>query len=189
VSTDTNCRTGPAAAYGYKTTVNPGQTLEVVGVHAQGSDYVIVDYGNGATCWLWLRYADKTDFSAYDLPAFNTPATPTPTYTPTPSFDWNGSWTFWTSATTFATTFSVSGNSISGTIPSENVTFNGTISSNGQNVSGTWSDPGDAGTFQWQVKSGNLNQFVGSGTSGGGGTFEWCGTKNGASQPSPCKWP
>ena len=67
VSQDTNCRTGPAVYYGYKTTVNPGQTLEVVGVHAQGNDYVIVDDGAGATCWLWLQYADKKDFSVYNL--------------------------------------------------------------------------------------------------------------------------
>ena len=188
VSQDTNCRTGPASAYGYKATISPDQALEVVGVWAQGDDYVIVDYSGGLTCWLWTRYADNSDFSGYGLTAYDTPPTPTPTYTPTPSFDWAGDWGMWINGDgPIPITFVVSGNSVTGTfIYFANITVSGTISNGGQNLSGTWiSDLPANGTFQFQIKAGNLNQFVGS--SDGGGT--WCGAKNGASQPSPCPWP
>jgi hypothetical protein len=187
VSQDTNCRTGPAVYYGYRTTVNPGQVLEVVGVHAQGNDYVIVDYGAGAQCWLWLQYADKTDFSGYGLTAYNTPPTPTPTYTPTPSFDWNGTWTIYVEGDgTFSMSVTQSGNSISGsfTAAGDLISINATLSANYQVATGNWSYNGNSGPFQWQIKSGNLNQFVGSYGSG-----YWCGATNGASQPSPCLWP
>jgi hypothetical protein len=189
VSQDTNCRTGPASAYGYKATISPDQLLEVVGVWAAGDDYVIVDYSGGLTCWLWTRYADNSDFSAYDLPAFNTPATPTPTYTPTPSFDWSGAWGMWINGDgPIPITFVVSGNSVTGTYNYfANITVSGTITNGGQNLSGTWiSDFPANGTFQFQIKSGNLNQFVGNLDAG---IQEWCGARNGASQPSPCQWP
>jgi len=87
VSQDTNCRTGPAAYYSYVTTAISGVFMEVVGVHADGNDYVIVKNPNGAgNCWLWLRYADKTDFSAYNLTSYTAPPTPTPINTPTPTY-------------------------------------------------------------------------------------------------------
>lgn len=192
VSQNTNCRTGPAVYFGYVTIINVGQLIEVVGVQADGNDYVIVKNPNGSgNCWLWLRYADKTDFSVYNLPSFDTPPTPTPTYTPTPSFDWNGSWQFWVGGLNFVdVSVTQSGNTISGSFllgGGDTISFSGTLSESFQVATGTWENSsGPTGTFQWQMKSGNLNQFVGNGD---GGSDEWCGAKNGASKPSPCLWP
>lgn len=191
VSQATNCRTGPAVYYTYQTTINVGQIVEVVGVHAQGNDYVIVKNPNGAgNCWLWLQHADKTDFSGYGLTAYNTPPTPTPTYTPTPSFDWNATWELWVEGGPVGSVaINQSGNSISGSFPfgGDTISFSGSLSANYQVATGTWENSsGPTGTFQWQIKSGNLNQFVGNID---GGADAWCGAKNSASQPSPCLWP
>lgn len=199
LSQNTNCRTGPAASYGFVTTVNAGQPMEVVGVPADPtvSQYVVVKNPNGAgNCWMWLRYADKSDFSAFGLQTYNTPPTPTPTFTPTPSFDWGATWTFYAGASgayeTYVVTVSVSGSTLSGSFNyggGDTVAFTGTISADQQTASGTYTDSaGPNGIFQWQIKSGNINQFVGNGAVSGS-TYDWCGAKNGASQPSPCLWP
>jgi hypothetical protein len=84
----TNCRTGPAVFYAFLNTAEIGVDLIVLGLPADPNiaEYAIIRNPNGnGTCWLWLRYADKTDFSAYDLPTYNTPPTPTPSNTPKPS--------------------------------------------------------------------------------------------------------
>jgi hypothetical protein len=87
VSQDTNCRTGPAIYYDYVTTITTGMVLDVVGIPADANvtEYVLVNNQSVSNprCWLWLRYADNKDYSAYELPTFQTPATPTPTSTPT----------------------------------------------------------------------------------------------------------
>ncbi len=194
VSQNTNCRIGPAASYGYVTTADAGDVMEVVGVPADPAEteYVIVKNPNGAgNCWLWLRYADKSEYSAYNLQQFATPATSTPTFTPTPSFDWSGTWNVWINGGgPFSATFNVSGNSVSSNfMTSVLVIMDGTMSGNRQVLSGTWVNGAPAnGTFQFQIKSGNLNQFKGSYVFSGT-TYEWCGAKNSASMPSPCLWP
>jgi len=189
LSQATNCRTGPGVIYGFIITIQAGQFLEVVGVHAQGNDYVIVDYSAGATCWLWLQYADNTDFSGYGLTAYNTPPTPTPTYTPTPSYNWEALWDIWIDGFgPFPSVFGRAGNTVTATIsrPTFDVNITGNISANGQELSGTWTNTlGGNGVFSFQIKAGNFNQFVGN----YGGSFDWCGAKNGASMPSPCLWP
>lgn len=192
VSQDTNCRTGPAVYYGHKTTVNVGQVLEVVGVPVENVEYVIVKYGSDSrTCWLWTRYADKKDFSSYGLTAYDTPATPTPTFTPTPEYNWTGVWDFWTGdpLTLFpGISISQSGNSISAALvlPGGTVEFSGSLSENHQVATGTWTYSGSPPLpFQWQIKSGNLNQFVGHDDLGD----PQCGARHGASMPSPCGWP
>jgi uncharacterized protein YgiM (DUF1202 family) len=195
VSQNTNCRTGPAIYYGYKTTINAGDFHEVVGVHAEGNDYAIVDYGGGATCWLWLQYADNKDFSAYNLTSYNTPPTPTPTntptqtLTPTPQFDWNGVWQIWVSGTNYVMNLTQSGNSVSGSLPYSGhfINVSGSLNSSQQEASGTWeeSDGSSSGTFQWRMRTNNLDQFQGNVD----GSEPWCGARNGAGQPATCYWP
>jgi hypothetical protein len=188
LSQATNCREGPAVYYGYITTIQAGELMQVVGVHAQGNDYVIVDYGSGNSCWLWLQYADKTDFNGYGLTAYNTPPTPTPTFTPTPSFNWNGTWIISVEDEgDFPMPVTQTGDSISGSFDAggQLVSITASLSADYQVATGTWSTDSNSGPFKWQIKSGNPNQFVGSGDPG---KF-WCGAKNGASQPSPCLWP
>ena len=84
VSVDTFCRNGPGLEYKALTTITVGEFVEVVAVYP-GSEYVVVRRpGDSYDCWLWLRYADKADFSGYDLPEATPPPAPTPTYTPRP---------------------------------------------------------------------------------------------------------
>jgi hypothetical protein len=188
VSTETNCRSGPGIQYGFLTSILVGEEVEVVAVFPN-SEYVVVKRpGSSGQCWLWLRYADRTDFSAYGLPIATQPPTPTPTYTPTPAFTWLGTWKMWVGGVQYTTTISVTGNTLSGTFiaAGDTITLSGTISNGGQNAAGTWTSPADNGTFQWRIKSGNLNQFVGNYN---GGAEAWCGSRSGASMPDPCQWP
>lgn len=99
VSVDTNCRSGPRVDYSLLTTILVGEEVEVVATFP-GSDYVVVRRINGSgSCWLWLRYANRTDFSGYNLPVATQPPTSTPTRTPTftptytPSQTYTPTWT------------------------------------------------------------------------------------------------
>jgi hypothetical protein len=148
-----------------------------------------------------LEYANQTDFGSYNLPVATQPPTPTPTLTPTPAYAWDGAWNGYLDldlghpAPDFCSmSLTTTGNSISGTydcgnpegMGNLNGTISGSLSNNRQNASGTWSNSfGASGSFSWQIKSGNTNQFVGSYDN----EFAWCGARASASQPSPCKWP
>jgi hypothetical protein len=75
VSQNTNCRSGPRQDYSLLTTINVGQQVEVLKTFS--NDYVLVKNPNGSgDCWLFLQYADTTDFSAFDLVAATQPPTP-----------------------------------------------------------------------------------------------------------------
>jgi uncharacterized protein YraI len=190
VSTDTNCRTGPRLDYSHVVTIPVGQEVEVVAIFP-GNEYVVVKRpdGNGE-CWLWLRYADRTDFSSYGLPVATQPPTPTPTKTPIPTsaFNWSGSWTVRFSNGFYSGSISQSGNSISGSFTDGSGVINvsGSQSNGGQNVTGSWEfEGGGNGSFQWLMAS-NTNQFSGSFE---GGTEPFCGWRGGASEPGSCLWP
>ncbi|MCW5874099.1 MAG: hypothetical protein KIS88_05585 [Anaerolineales bacterium] len=195
VTQDTNCRSGPSVAYRLITTITAGQQVEVIKTFA-GSDYVVINNPNSSgDCWLWLRYATATDFSAYDLPTATQPPTPTATFTPTvtptplPSFG-GGAWTGKThnGATSYTNpiTFNISGNSISGSTiwALQTYTFTGTVSANGQQANGTWSSSG-GGVGNWTAYLLNNNQF--NGTIGAGWSF--CGWRGGAGEPGACLAP
>jgi len=195
VSTDTNCRSGPRLDYSHVVTISVGQELEVVAVFP-GSEYVVVKRpdGNG-DCWLWLRYANRTDFSEFSLPTATQPPTPMPTKTPTKTpaptsaFTWSGSWTVLFSQGTYSGSISQSGNSISGSFTDGSGVINvsGSLSNGGQNASGSWEfEGGGNGSFQWRMDSSNTNQFSGSYDNG---SDQFCGWRGGASQPGSCKWP
>lgn len=189
VSVDTNCRSGPALSFAHLTTILAGEEVEVL-FTSPDPNYVIVQRpGGSGSCWLWLRYADRTDFSGYNLPVATLPPTPTFTNTPIP-YEWEATWTIWAPTGGYSMPVTVSGSSFSSSWSdgAGNIVMTGTISANGQTVSGSYTySAGADGTFQFQIKSGNLNQFVGSGDNGA--VFAWCGAKSGASMPSPCQWP
>jgi uncharacterized protein YgiM (DUF1202 family) len=85
VSVDTHCRSGPRVDYKLLTTILVGEQVIVLATYPNG-DYVVVQRAGGAgSCWLWLRYADHTDFSGYNLPVATQPPTSTPTFTPSPT--------------------------------------------------------------------------------------------------------
>ncbi len=194
VSENTNCRTGPSSNYGLVVTIQTGQQVEVLKTFS--SSYVVVRNPNGSgDCWLWLQYANNTNFSSYNLPAATQPPTPTPTLTPTPAFDWSGSWNIQAvnGGTVYTGTMScnVSGNNLNcdvtlnpGALPYD---FTGSISGNRQTVSGTFSGTG-SGDWDAQIKSGNMHQFVGN-LDASGTIWDFCGWRSGSSTPSPCKWP
>lgn len=189
VSQNTNCRTGPGVNYGYVTTIEAGTQHEVVAVF--DANYVLIRNPNASgDCWLWLQYADTKVFDSFNLPQATQPPTPAPTHTPTPTWNWNGTWTMWWGNNVYVVPLTVSGNKISGSFGEgvQMIVIEGTLSNNGQNVSGTWTYPqgeGD-GNFEWQLKAGNPNQFVGNNNFG---IAPWCGATSGASKPNPCQWP
>jgi hypothetical protein len=68
------------------TTILIGEEVEVKAVYP-GGEYAVVQRINGSgSCWLWLRYANQTDFSGYNLPIATMPPTSTWTYTPSPTY-------------------------------------------------------------------------------------------------------
>lgn len=93
VSVDTHCRSGPRIDYKLLTTILIGEKVEVVAVSAFPEYVVVKRLGGSGDCWLWLRYADQTDFSGYNLPVATQPPTSTPTRTPTPSYTPSPTWT------------------------------------------------------------------------------------------------
>jgi len=83
VTVDTFCRSGPGAEYKALTTITIGEKVQVVAVYS-GSEYVVVRRADGSECWLWLRYAEPSDFSGIGLPEADPPPPPTATNTPRP---------------------------------------------------------------------------------------------------------
>ncbi len=84
VSVQTNCRSGPGAAYETLGMLNVGETAEVVGrnVYNDGTpanDSWIIKLPSNptVTCWLWGMYATVVGNTA-GLPIVNPPPTPTP---------------------------------------------------------------------------------------------------------------
>jgi hypothetical protein len=190
VSQDTNCRRGPRIDYSYVTTITVGQQVEVLKTFP-GANYVVVANPNGSgDCWLWLQYANQTDFSAYGLAVATQPATPTPSPTPspTPVYNWTGTWTIYVNASTYAMSVNQTGNSISATFDAgggNTISLTGTLSANWQEASGNWTaSAGPTGTFAFRMMD-NLNQFQGNID----GTGPWCGSRNGAGAPGTCQWP
>jgi len=198
VSQNTNCRSGPRLDYTLLTAINVGQQVEVLKTFS--NDYAVVKNPNSSgDCWLFLQFANTTDFSAFNLAVATQPPTPQPTNTPKPAFDWNGTWlmssaTFGSSSigrTNFNVVVSQSGDSISGSFVAFDgtITFFASLSQNGQVATGTWEDGHSSGALQWQIKTTNMNQFIGHNEGYGGASDEWCGARAGASLPSPCYGP
>jgi hypothetical protein len=203
VSKNTNCRSGPRVDYTLLTTINVGQQVEVLKTFS--NDYVLVKNPNGSgDCWLFLQFADTTDFSAFNLTVATQPPTPTATNTPKPEFIWDGSWVFYLpdggengkdgeNDLGKSVTIHQSGDSISGSFIAhgETISFSGSLSKNHQVATGTWVNEtarGYSGTFTWQMRTGNMNQFVGN-LLRGSQPQAWCGSRAGAPMPSPCFGP
>jgi len=193
VTTDTHCRSGPRLDYALLTTINAGQQVEVLKTFS--NDYAVVKNPNSSgDCWLFLKFANTIDFSAFNLATATLPPTPTPTNTPKPSFNWNGSWQLFVQGSVLGSTLTQTGSSLNGsfTIGNLHFTISASLSSNFQTASGilavTDGTQSVSVPIQMQIKSGNLNQFVGSFVSEGE-TIAICGARAGASMPSPCIWP
>jgi hypothetical protein len=190
VSQNTNCRSGPRQDYNLLTTINVGQQVEVLKIFS--NDYAVVKNPNGSgDCWLFLQFANTIDFSAFNLAVATQPPAPAPT------FNWNGSWHMFYAVGGLAldfgpVTLTQTGTTLTGSFTYNDVnnTILGTLSSDFQTATGIITNTTSNKSFpiHWQIKSGNLNQFVGSYVSEGT-TYAWCGARAGASRPNPCQWP
>ena len=93
VSQATYCRTGPGTEYALVTTVNVGQSAEVIAKDPFNSSWYIRNPNMpSGFCWLWGRYATVTG-STDTLPVYTPPPTPTATLTPTPPIDFTAEFT------------------------------------------------------------------------------------------------
>jgi hypothetical protein len=191
VSQDTNCRRGPSVSYGLVTTILVGQQVQVLKTFS--NSYAVIQNPNGSgDCWLYLQYANTTDFSAYALVAATQPPTPTNTATPTPSIVWDGNWNMYANGAAIGVIdVNESGNSLSGAFSysGSNFTFSLTLNSDKTAATGSYTNTTAVYTrpLVWQIKK-NTNQFVGH-FENGGTNYEWCGWRSGASMPSPCLLP
>ena len=186
VSVDTNCRSGPGKAYDILGFLLVGESVEVVGRGPDEAYWIVMNPDRDGRCWLWGFYAEVSG-PTDSLPVL------TPPPTPTPEFQWAGSWTaytdlFSTSLQTYNMTIRVSGQAFSAAMDLsgwDDVTLTGTFSADFQSVSGTWASPSDGGSFTFYALG--LLQFQGRG--GGGSGTAWCGAKSGAGMPNPCQKP
>lgn len=136
--------------------------------------------------------ASATDTSTATMTATFTHSAPAATNTNKPDFKWKGTWNVTWNGATYPLNVSISGNNFSASLydGSLNFTFVGSLSQGGQLASGTWShENGGTGDFHIQIKTGNLNQFIGNKTDDGSGqpASAFCGARSGTSMPSPCK--
>jgi uncharacterized protein YgiM (DUF1202 family) len=84
VSSPTNCRTGPSAAYDLVMTLQPGVSAEVVGKDTPDNYWIITVPGGGSqTCWLWGQYATVIGDTSKLPEAVPPPLPPSPTPAPT----------------------------------------------------------------------------------------------------------
>ncbi len=80
VTSATNCRTGPSAAYDLVFTANPGLEYTIVGQYTRGGYWIVVN-PLGGTCWLWAQNAVVGGNTAV-LPAYPAPPLNKPTKVP-----------------------------------------------------------------------------------------------------------
>jgi hypothetical protein len=190
VSVNTNCRTGPGQQFGLVGSLLVGEQAEVVGVYPDGDYWVIKNPRRAGECWLWGNYATIVGQTA-GLPNFVSPPTPTPTFTPTPIYNWTGIWTtsFGKTGLMHAThiiSLTQTNGMVTGSfsLGAGTVTLSGILSSDYLTLTGTWSLLPDSGTFVFKLVT--MDQFIGNRDNG---DYEWCGYRAGAGLPSPCMGP
>jgi hypothetical protein len=82
VSENTNCRTGPSAAYDLVGALLIGESAKVVGKNTSTNYWIIENPDGNGFCWLWGRYASVTGNTDI-LPEMTPPPEPTATLVPT----------------------------------------------------------------------------------------------------------
>jgi len=84
VTSPTNCRSGPGANYDMVSTLNAGQSVQIVGKYSAGNYWIVNNPGGGGTCWLWGQYV-TTNGNTDALPEMIPPPSPTPSIPAAPS--------------------------------------------------------------------------------------------------------
>jgi uncharacterized protein YgiM (DUF1202 family) len=195
-NTNANCRSGPAANFDYLGVFSQGATADVIGKNTDFGKWWKIKLGDGTECWVTEDAITLTGETG-SVMAFESPKTPTPKPPP----DWNGTWTLYMSGgtykpgsdvNTFTTTMTQSGNKLTFSYRGWGSTFyfSGTVSPDGMSVSGSeWGDNGYSGAAYLVRNPSNLNQFRGKWYVGGDPQNDgsYCGSKNGAGMPSPCR--
>ena len=185
VRQNTNCRKGPGTVYDIVGALLVGEEAEIVARSEDGGYWIIQNPDGAGECWLWGYYATAVG-PTDGLPTYMPPPTPTP------AFDWAGSWTASIVAsgdppgpgrpmtiTVDDKDFSASMDIGCGGI----VNLVGTIADDYLSVSGTWLDTPYTGSFK--LFAVGTNQFQGSRVYGTD-MHSWCGWRGGAGAPSPC---
>ena len=185
------CLSGPGDSYLLRAELEPGAILPLLFLD-DDNDYLGVQPRAGAVaCWLAFEHAEVLN-APDPLPAATMPPTPSPSPTPTPNVVWRGLWNIWVGPeplTLYRMALSHTGLQISGSFDAGGgniVSLEGTLSEDYQQARGVWvSSAGGSGVFYWERRL-NPNQFVGNQDNG---TAAWCGSRSGASLPSPCLGP
>jgi hypothetical protein len=184
VSTSTNCRTGPGTIYDIIGVLMVGEQAEVVGKGEWGNYWIIKNPDGAGECWLWSNYATVTG-PTDGMTVYSPPPTPTP------AFDWAGTWTISSGPMgwNFPLTITTNGRDFTAITSFGALTINytGTISDDYMSVNGTWvEDVDNTGSFNFYAVG--TNQFNGNIDDG---DFEEprCGWRGGAGMPSPCHRP
>jgi len=189
VSVDTNCRSGPAKIFDWLGALLVGETAEVVGKSSEGDYWIIKNPDAAGNCWLWGYYASVTG-PTVALTIF------TPPPTPTPLFAWDGIWSVWLGPiggpyNPETMTITTNGENMSGTmvLPSGTVYLSGIMDERHTSIGGGWTILSSTGKFEFFGLG--ANQFQGNYYSSLNPSLvlAWCGSRGGASQPSPCYSP
>ena len=189
VSSNTNCRTGPGTIYDIVGALLVGEEAEVVGKGEWGYYWIIENPDGAGECWLWNNYATITG-PTDGLAVY------TPPPTPTPAFDWSGTWTATTCpaegcAAVLALNLVVTVEEFNFSArfyfeDGQFETYTGTISDDYLSVSGTWTYEDRNGSFTLYALG--TNQFNGSHNEGDA-IHGLCGAKGGAIPSSSCYRP
>lgn len=186
VSRDTNCRTGPSIDYDLVAIAEAGEPHEVVAIYPLAY-YVVIQNPNGVgDCWLWLGYADQTDFRGLGLPEAVPPPPPEPDPEP---FDWSGHWNVAIEGELYTMYIYVEGLHFTGEFldtSGNQVLLIGEFSDNFNTVSGTWVWGGRSSTFIAFARYPERNYFVGQ---WGPSLGAFCGFQFGVKEPVPCLGP
>ena len=170
-----NIRGGPGTVYDVLGNLVQNQSADILGRNSNSSWWVI-EFAPGPGGQGWIANSIVTVFGdTSNIPIVAAPPTPTPA----PS-GWHGTW-----STTCGISdceemeLEVSGDEVSGSYADGDGTIEGEI--HGNRLSGSWHRGGDAGDFDFWL-SDNGKQFQGNWDK----VYEWCGHREGASDPSEC---
>jgi len=193
---DANCRSGPGVNYDNLVFIKMGATGIVLGKNQQTKVWYKLELPDGKQCWVT---ADAISISGDASTLANLDAPPTPTPRPKPT--WTGTWyvSQWLSAggTTkqdWNLVMTQKGSEVTFTFEAFGYTYgaSATVSEDGTRLDGFARRSGsipDPIQFTFVMDANNYNQFRGqwymtTNTSWNG---DWCGARNNASLPVPCR--
>jgi uncharacterized protein YraI len=191
-----NCRSGPAVNFDLVEDFPQGSTATVIAMNTEFGKWWQVTLADGKQCWL-IDDALTLSGDTTSVAMVDSPSTPTPK--PLPS--WAGNWTIYETNGNYAEAFDVSamptvikqtGNQLSFSYSGFGMQFtsSGTVSADGLSFTGY-----EGGSYGWAsqlyavIDPATPNQFRGKWyTNGNGSNDGWfCGSRNGAPMPNPCR--